>query len=1024
MEALRPLLSINEIANKIEKLYTTTDNAEIRLIQDTLQELQRLDQGYQIGLNLLNHSLTGCKYFGALTITVFLNTHLEVATKYSDANALITEIVGKVYELSSTGNTQTFIIKKLLSNIGLIWARLSSGIEGDSAGDPGDYLCRGLSERNQEAMKHLNPTQWKILMLFYTIVAEDYKRYTLTALHQRVRLNIWPRLPSLFLLFNVPGRAGGDFQLLGLDCVSAWVIYISHSDAYTTSHYTAEDTKSLTSFLYGFFSEPFDRTDDHILDLLPRAFSAVTELYDGCPRLLSADAKQSLATVLFKDGNFGLSFIQSVLTDSEFCEEHGNAVEAFVNMLIAYLNFNILHLCRNILEPDTQRILELMLSLTATNQASSVIAEQISEQMLSFWDEFVHTFGDDVSFLSKTIHKDIKAAYLAQRNLLVLECSKIYWNKAAMQREDPAIPSLEFRSYRATIGDFFDTVYNLLGLELYSMMVAAVCSLLRNLHGSIQDAVNVEVALFLLYTVTSELTFYDDETPEHLFLIDQVFAAGLVDKVPSLIDTVGARFPLGAHQLRITLLRFLSSLQFYFKTKEGGQYLRGSFNFLFGVILGDAPAPVSLIASKTVLSICQEAPEQLNGFLPQLEQILLLMIENPNVDNLIRERMCNATVLIAHVKRPEHFASVVVRILKRLVLVVVVLVNSPESISTEFTDLEEYATSLISCLSEMAAAARIPDDDDNWLTEDEIIATNEYWLDDPENIKPLVIDCVRQFAIEFTPLVNNAIVTEKCCCILKYGLGETVDGPFKMSLATIVEFLEAKLKVSTNALAISFVFKLVESMVITSPIPVQPYIDHILHCLLIDKIESPTAEFDLVKPAMDVFITLMEKLPNAVIDLAVFHQQIIPFALRALAHCETFISKSVLKFWSTMIQLKRGNEAAHQLLQILIVGDNLMACLGYQMTAALVASFVGNLRLNLDQYYPVFRAMVAKFAMHFKKWLDDALSLQFLSGQLRFEAKQLQLFVSQLMVTRGQRAANDVLKRFWLDANGLSDYDS
>jgi len=406
------------------------------------------------------------------------------------------------------------------------------------------------------------------------------------------------------------------------------------------------------------------------------------------------------------------------------------------------------------------------------------------------------------------------------------------------------------------------------------------------------------------------------------------------------------------------------------------------------------------------------------------------MIENVQFDNLIRERMTNAYISISQsLKDPVVLGDIISNLLQEIIKVSkpfiedtsTIIAKLPPGLSTREIQekLEEYAISLTSCINEIGKATQLPDDVEEYLTPEQFTSIDTYWKQDPLGIKSMVLNCVNQFSLNIPFLCESTLVTEKCCCILKNGLAEPIEGPFKFDLGVILDYLIAKINRS-NIQSVTPIYKLVETVVITNSKQLTPaHMDLVFTKLFLEKRAIFAQDIDLIKSAMDLFRTILEQSPSLVISLPQFQNDILTFALEAFQHHEMFITKSVTKFWASIIILKRGNANDHEIFRILMTQSQY--CLGKRLTEYLTVSFVKNHRSNLDQLYPVFRNLIAKYPMEFKLWLKQSLITHCLK-EGKFSEGDADQLVAKLMLTRGQRQANEILKNFWLQVNGLTNY--
>lgn len=978
-------------------MYSSNDTKKIRQIQDYLLPLQKSDSGYDLGILLLQQQSYSCKYFGALTITVFINTHLKKLQEVSAWNPIMDQLIGFIHQLLPDVNKSLFIIKKILSNILLLYMNFYQNIDLDG-------LVNKLNNSTADNF---------ILITFYTILVEDLSKKDISPdLHSIIHQVFNKNICQLY----IDRKNGSPDSLQLLHCMNSWFIYISIAEHNSPEIYTFQQVEPLIDFLISQFRINHDLIVDQ-MEVLLQSFQVLTEILETCPKFLNP-IKPVLTAFLFDSSLFGVYFINNICFHPVYSQEFAEEIECFINLLIAYLNNNMMYISRNLLNQDIENLLIIILKLSASD-GNPIVDEKASEQFLIFWEEFLNFYVDDDQILKESL-KERYPDFIQVRNKLLTRLSSIYWKKCQFFQ---GAPKQEFSHYRTQVADLFLVLYQLLNAELYSLFTQSVAHQLQN-HDE-QSERNIEASLYLLYKITDDLTFYDDESTEKLIpYIEHMFDHNLISSFQKLTN--------GNSQIDVTLLNLLSSIHFYFKKEPGSKRLAETFNFLFSIILESSTTTnvnqknLSLVASKTVLKICQDSQETLISFLPNLQVILNEMIRNVEVDCLIRERMTNAFISIAQsMKNPSSLGNIIFELMQSIISASQILIENSSSLVANretYTDEEmkeklmDYAISLVSCINEIGKASQLPEDVDDYLSPSQAAEINDYWKKDPLAVKSLILNCISHFSLNFG--AENTLVTEKCCCILKNGLCEAINGPFKFDIKTILEYLITKINRSLQSLP--YVHKLVETIIITNSKEITPYImEEIIRNLFLDNKQTFSEDVDVVKSSLDLFNTTIETSPGLLIQLPIFQSDILSFALDALRHHEPFVTKSVTKFWITIISMRKGTFENQQIFKEIMVGNH--GQFGQQLTECLTLAFTTNHRSNLDLFYPIFRNLIAKFPMQFKIWFKHVLLTKCLK-QGRFEENEVDGLIARLMITRGQRQANEVLKKFWLQINGLRDY--
>ncbi|KAG7663420.1 PDR6 [[Candida] subhashii] len=1012
-------------------LYSSHDSHRIASIQERLQGYQKSSQGYQLGIELLNNPDKNVKYFGALTLTVYLNTHV---IPNDQINIAFNEILRQTFLLCDPKeiNANLFVIRKLLSNLSLIYINYFQTF----VNDPICSLLSAMLQRPEISASQIpiiinelqDETQFELLLTFLATLAEEISRQTeyLPDLHSLIHQTIFQHLKVLYEKFSqTSGILPEKLQLLSLDCLNSWVVYISVAENHSDQRY-GDDMEIFMTYLLNQFNLGNQTTIfEDKMEIYNKSFTVLTEILDNIPRIVTK-FKPTILSILFEETKFGASFINTILLNTEFAEMYSSEIQNFVNLLITYLSLNLVHLSRTVLTEPSGNIIRIIMTLT-NFPGNPTEDEKISEQLLAFWEEFANTFIDDAEAIGDIIfNEQTLAQYNSTRDAIFHEVSQIYFKKMRLFPN----ATKEFSHYRSQVAELFILFYSMLGLSLYS----SLCDLIRNNliqirnNGHSEEVVNdLETGLYLVYKITDDLTFYDDEFAigSLVPLINGIFNEDLIGRIEAMPDYANKH-------ISVTLLNLLSCLHFFFKSDIGCHYLPTTFNFLFSVILGNAKPTLSLIASKTVLKVCQDSEDKLVAFLPNLEMILIEMLKNPLMDGLIRERMTNSYISISQsIKDPVDLGNRIYKILIVISEQYNTLSDQPESFvnstaSPEPTKeiIEDYAISLLSCINEIGKATELPEDIEDCLTPEQLTQTNLYWTEDPLNIKSMILESLNQFSLNIESLAKNTLMTEKCCNILKSGLSEPINGPFKFELEVIFSYLIVKIK-NCNIQSIPPIYKLVETIVITNRKQLTP---ETLGCLLQglfgDIYTILETDIDLIKASIELFSTIIERSPNLILKSSLFQDKILTYALFSLKNHETFTIKAVVKFWVNLITLKRGNADDHYLVRELITKKVLMTSefpMGYDLSAMLMAQFIDAPRSALEHYYPLFRNLIGKYPMEYKAWL-----LYFLSnnqvGKVASTQNEINQFVNKLMITRGQRQANEVLKNYWLQVNKLTEY--
>lgn len=969
---------IHTVAEQIELLYSSKDPQKIQQLQNELTTFQNNDNG-QLAHQLMLRPSKNCQFFGALTYTVLINK-----TQRFDPDTL--QVLVRTLE-SFIYASDGIILKKLLSNLSLLYI-----YNFDNYRDPIGNL---LTVMNLDPLGiGDNPQASSLVLMFCTILVEDLtKKEKLVVIHESVFKDIYPRLNQVYQALNST-VVSPTLDTLGLDCMSAWVNYIPIAEYQSKVRY--DDVSSFIRYIFDHFRPETVsglEIDSEMMDAINKAIGCLTDIIEINPQMLNSDMKQYLTSLLFENDLWGQRFIGEFALNLDFRQEIGN----FINLIIAFMQLQSVAISKNLTIPKNQHILQFLTKLTDF-PGTAIIEEGFSEQLLLFWDEFFNVFIDNEQLYEESLDSIEKESFYLQRNELCDSICTIYWRKIMMPVDFKGYDS-EFLYFRSNVGDFFSNIYSLLKSPLYEKLTMAAIKQLASIQ-------QLESTLFILYKINDDCTFYESQSNLLIPFVDQLLHHQLLETFTT--SNVNNGFML------TTLINYISSIQFYFKTDRGKTYLGKVFDILFSIML-NSELKLSLNASKTIVNICQECKSSLEKFIPNLKPLVMEMVTNSKVDPLIRQRMVNSFVSVAQNELPSDFASHLVDILNTIEnqsVSVMEMINT-DSIIEDLETMEQYLCSLLQCIEECGKATILSDEVEELYSDENITMINNYWQTDDKNIKTMVLNIINKFSLEFLPFVNNPQITETCCQIFKIGLNEPISGPFKFEIVVILKYISQKAE-TYDSLSLSYLFKLIETVVITNPNAVDDLmIYHLLDAVFVDKLDTISNDPDLITSSINLFTSIIEKKPTLLLNNMIF-SAVCDFTIANLGASESFVIKAVLKYWAALLLMKRGTQNDHERVAHLLVEQKL----GPLLTEKLVVGFINTSRSQLDHYYPVFRQLVGKFSLHMKLWL----LLVVADLNIKLNANERQAFIDKLMITRGQRTANEVLRHFWLNSNGLIDF--
>lgn len=1004
----------------METLYSTSDPNQVFAYQKELQAIQKSPKGYAVASYLLEQSSRNCKYFGALTYAVVIqNSELNEETLRALTESLLGHI-GQLLTDTSQISAQLFILKKLMSDLSMLYIR------SPSFANPIWIFLRSMGKDGSDILdftgciSQLNGVQLGLLLMFFSILVEDVLKLNdyASAINTAVKRDVFPLLKVAFEYLSYlqeHSQLQDDMDLQALETLNSWMSYIPNNNG--DSRYDSEEIALIVKFLLQHFQQPVDCDNEKKMNSFKLGLQIFNEILEVNSPLLTMEQKLLLYSVLFHTGEWGDQFINQVIYNQRR-EEFHEEVTSFVDLVLTVLQLNAIRLSKSILDPSTQSILSIAIKLTSIDGIPHV-EDFVSERMLEFWEELANVYQDsnDIFDILFEEAKDplFKENFEVEKKSVFNEVAKVYWRK--IHFPDLSVYKdirSEFNGYRISVAEFFIGAYALLKADFYQMMCESLIGHLNNYPQEPALIADIEATLYLLYKINEDTVYFESQERLIAPFSLRIFASKLLQtfKDNSFSDDRAQLFSS-------TLIQYLASNVFFFKTPEGSTYLGLVFDMLFPIIMASS-SNLSLLASKTATKICEECGPNLTGFLPNLEGIVIEMLRNPSIDSLIRLRMFNAYSVIAKsIKNVNEHAQIIKGMIMTISEASQAMMDSAGT--TLLESEEDYLVSLVSCLVNIGKGSSLTDEEIEQLLVEEEASYRQYWQEDPLAIKLEVLKIVRKFSLENPALSQNTMAIEKCLLVFKTGLSDALGGPFQFDQQTIAQHLVSVMENLRNPNAVPYIFVLFENMIVINFSKMSDLlVGELIDRLFIQKLDFLKTDPDMIKSAIDSFSKIIEYKPSLIIQSPIFASTIIPFALEGFDANESFVIKSILTFWINTINLKRGTREDHETLTRLFIELQL----GKIVALKLMPSFLRCTRSHLDYYYNIFRSFVGKFPIPFKQWLTESLEELKSNVLAKVDPKDINMFVHKLMVTRGRRTANDVLKLFWLTANGLVEYNS
>lgn len=886
-------------------------------------------------------------------------------------------LIHLVYDINVFKHGGYFVIRKMLSNLALLYI-----YHFKSWRNPLTNLAASLVSKQPvlDGTSMDLPLEFKQIMInFSQIVAEELikKEVASTAkaqLHQSVYQNVFVVVEGMLL--------NSDQEYLSLhadtwmECFVSWVNYASKAEFNSTVRY---NFTPLLSELVGFLST----------SLAPKALETLVEAMDINSTFFTSEVKDSLHQFVF--GGSGVELLQN---DPDLSS-------SFAQLVILLIEMDMVSFCYHINDQSDTKF-DLLLHLTNFS-GIPIVEETISNDFIDFWMQMSDTFSEDHDRFESMLDHDTQAikAFDQKATDLLLKVSQIYWSKIHIPDDLEGFKN-EFRVYRRDVGDLFVSISTVVKFQLYEGLVSTISQTLE----TSKNLGDIEASLYLINALNED--YSEDNVSQHVIdCVTVLFKAGLLNTVVS--NRTQGKFEYFVY----TTVRFVASVDWFYKSESGASFLSDILNFLFECMTSSKN--YQLTSSRAIADICDECRDSLKGSAQNLLQFVSNSIGDPEMNALVKERLVNSCAsIIQGMKEPEEQGSYLFTLFSAIGRAMVKDMGQLDTCTKkDEKPLKDYLIGLISSVSSIGKGMQLPDEPSEvYGSEQELARVNKYWNEDPHGIHSQILEIIQGFTLS-PKLSDNLEVAEEISNIFKSGLTESVAGPFVFAPAVITKFILAKFESLRTFKTYPIWYELYSKVIKASyrkmdPESVQLTVQHIC----IEKEDIIKTDPDMIQAVLRVYSTILSTKPSLLTGNL---EPILNFAVNQLVSQERFVLKSLQQFWTTVIYLRRGTRQDTMVIRRLFNETQLGSTLTYQV----LKNMLKIERSNLEYFTEILKALVSKYPMLIERWMNS--SFEKLNSK-RSKPIQYELFVKKMLVTRGMRPANGLIKNFWLEVNGLVNY--
>ncbi|KAH3666258.1 hypothetical protein OGAPHI_004447 [Ogataea philodendri] len=933
-----------------------------------------------------------CKFFGALTYTVNLNFHTASLVNDQDSvrlleirATLIDHLISLISD-ESVLRTGLFVIKKMFSNLSLLFLNSNGTWENPLLTFISSVAANRATESTislEELDSLLISMPWQniwIFTIFSQIIAEDLVKKETTSLsnvqtHNLVHRHLFPTTEKLMV---VSSKTSGDHKLVvaWLECLSAWANYASKAEFDSTERYNMANLLSICISL-------ITNSDFSITE---KAIETLSEILEINPTFFNSNLKSELQSLLF--GNVGVQYVSYFSSQND-----EKSVCDFARLIIAFLDSDLSGLVLKLNDDKYSHVFDFLVGLTDF-PGVAIDEENVSKEFADFWLRFADYCLVEDTTLQALMEKDPASYEILNDKVKMLfnKITQIYWKKAHVP-EDVAHFKQEFALYRRDIGDLFESVYPLIKLPL-------VVNLLSTVHSSLQtgDLDSIEPSLFLANYISKD--FGEEGADSQLIdLVSLILDASLL---PTVLQSKSNEFKY----LINSTIQFFSTADWFYKTQKGSTYLPQILGFLFDCMINSNV--YQLTSSKAIADICNECRFSLVEFLPSFETIISEMISNISVDSLVRQRIINSYAsIIQGVKNPVIQGENLKKLFDLLDSKSMLIIPKLDAANAEEREVYvDYLTSLISCVSAVGKGMQLPEEVDGYYTEEQEAAVREYWDADPLALHDKLLTIVRNFNMTNQILSDNYSILEETVNLFKYGLTETISGPFVIDYTTILQFIVTKSNTLQKPNALPLLFSLLGSIIVAHYRTIdRELLNSTIDTIFTSKMAIVEDDPDLVQSSLNLFGSMLTVQPSLLIGNEPLLTILLQFGVRHLQSNERFVLKAIEKFWTRIITLRKGDRQDTMAMRRIFNETEL----GYVLTFNVLKYMFATQRSNLETFIEIIKQLVAKYPLMMSKWLND--SFPKLNQERAKKIDNWEIFVKKILLTRGTREYTLIWKK-------------
>ncbi|CAI4062026.1 hypothetical protein SKDZ_07G2370 [Saccharomyces kudriavzevii ZP591] len=1081
------MTSIHEVVALIEELYSPHPKHDVHQIQQSLQSIQKSEQGFHLANELLSDDKysANIKYFGALTLTVQLNTRGEndyetLWNVFKSNLSYLTKFSTLYISNPNMYGQSLIIIKKLMSNLSLIFTRInepqlnSTDSENmiEQWNNPINTFIQLMSFQNQNVhaeqllfdsincsltyeqlsqFASLSQKHNELVLTFTEIIVEDLtkfqtKRHSMSQIHDIVHEYLYI---STMALINLNLTVSAIFNPIVFDCITAWVNYISLTRGVSPSG--RMDLSEIFQNLIDLMYQSTEGSDGY--DNAEKILTIFGNVFANDPLLMSYDLREQIECIFLgvvrpdsgitdssNKNSWMLQYMNYLVTNEFFSE-----LKELTICIVDFLQINTLSVCNklftNIQVTDNGQVqdefikeyIKVLLQLT-NFPLTPVLQEFFSVRMVDFWldlsDAYTNlateTLRPNSIELSTQIFQQLIDVYLPKISLSV---------KQKIVEEDGETTSMnEFDDFRNAVCDLAQSLWSILGNDnLTNVLINGMGQIPAASDESltIKDSdpmFQIETMCFVLNTILVDMTLSESSWIKNILDSNKFFNQNVLSVFQTGFQTsadtkVGRILKLDIVRTSTTLMGTLAG---YFKQEpfQLNPYIETLFQGLHTCTNFTSKNEQEKISNdklevmviKTVSTLCETCREELTPYLMHFINFLNSVIRlESNVSHFTRTKLVRSIGYVVQcqvVGGPEVQAKYISQLTDLLNGSIEHCLAS----SVQLQEQQDYINCLLCCISELATALIQPTEIiENDALLQRLTDFQKFWFTDPLQIRSKILRTIDE-VLDNPIYGKNSAFVEIGCLIVGKGLNLPEDEPFflKYTMSDVMNFVLKHVPNCELGTSLPYFVYLLEKLILEfrSQLTSQEF-DFMFEKILLAYYDTYIInDPDLLQMTIGFVNNVLDVKPGLAIGSKHWTSFILPHFLKLLPSREKFTIVAVAKFWTKLINNKKYNQ------EELTTVRQQVSSIGQELVYQTMYGLFHTQRSDLNSYTDLLRALVAKFPIEARDWLVVVLP------RICNNPAGHEKFTNKLLITRGSRAAGNVILQWWLDCTTLPNYQA